>query len=110
MGFGFSPPGGDPRLFPIVHLKARVVDTHSDDYDYPKPIGWRMQMFGVANGKTDEGRAAIAEGRHLLMEFVDESLGELLTYEGLVQVWMRPDDLKSFRFDKALGGLSPLLP
>lgn len=110
MGFDFLPPAGDQRLFPIVHLVAHVVDTCPDDYRRAKRTISRSQMFGVPNVTTDAGKTAIGEGHCLLMEFDDDSLGELLTYEGLVQVWIRPDDLKARRFDRATGGLSVLQP
>jgi hypothetical protein len=60
----------------------------------------KLQMFGVPHCFQHEGRKAIAEGRHLLMQFEDRNFGETMR-DVLIQFWIMPDDLKHVRFDKA---------
>jgi hypothetical protein len=119
----FAPPEGDCRVFPRVELQAHAVDTcwyapdhHSSrasgeitdesiarvtgksDLDRTMPV----QMLGFT-GNSTMAEEEVEKGHLLLMQFADESLGELLCWEGMVLFWITPADLAQRAFDKAWG-------
>jgi uncharacterized protein YwqG len=134
-GFSYNPPDGDSRLFPLVHLQAHIVVTNwrtemrlqggagaYGEFTHESMVNataiskrsgeskfWALQMLGVPDSALAEDKEALAKGRVLLMQFVHESLGELLTYEARMQFWVMSDDLKHSRFDKAWGVLSKVV-